>query len=55
MRNQTDAVYLNGQVFSDFGPKLDIFGGKRSENGLILHSRSEFERNGIEIDCFEEF
>ena len=25
VRNQTDAVYLNGPIFSDFGPKMDFF------------------------------
>ena len=52
MRNQTDAKYLNGPIFSDFGPKSDFVGQKGPKMVLFCTQKSKFD---LKIDCFEEF
>ena len=47
VRNQTDAVYLIGPFFSDFGPKLDFFGQKGPKMVWFCTQKSEFEQNGM--------
>ena len=46
MRNQTDAKYLNGPIFSDFGPKSDFVGQKGPKMVLFCTQKSRFEQNG---------
>ena len=49
MRNQTDAKYLNGPIFSDFGPKSDFVGQKGLKRILFCTQKSKFEQNGIRL------
>ena len=48
LRNQTDALYLNGPIFLDFGPRLDFLGQKgpkRSNYALKSQNLSKIERD----------
>ena len=46
VRNQSDSKYLNGPIFSDFGPKSDFVGQKGPKMVLFCTQKSKFEQNG---------
>ena len=47
VRNQIDAVHLNGPIFLDFGLKSNFFRQKGPKMVWFYIQKSEFEQNGM--------